>query len=543
MSLVGSPASQGGAVQAPLPLVLACVVAGYVLMGKLGLATAMPPAGTVVLWPPNAILLVGLLSAAPRHWGVLLAGAIAAEVAVDWPGMPLHWALAFGLVNCAEATLAATLLIRLSHGPVRLDGLASFVRFVLLAPVLSSGLAALGGALVIKARFPEIGYLHYWRVFWLGDALGLLLVATPLLVWLRPRDRPDRQGHGGPVEATVLAAALTVVAVVVLMVEGDPEHIYLLFPLLVWTALRFRIEGATIAVMATTILAIAAMVLGLGPFTDLSAIDRVSALQLLIAVVALSTFMLAFSADDRRRATRRLEVLVHDLQQARGALERVNADLDAIVTERTQALRSTLARNEMLLREVHHRVKNNLQLISSLVALQRRGVDAPEMRDRLARIQGQIGAIATTYDLLHRLEGSEVVDFGPFVPALCEAIARAEDGRARIDAEVAGSARVSADTAIALSLALNELVTNALKHAGPQPAVRVICRRVADDLILCVADDGPGFPADFDLDGQAGFGVRMVTSLIGQANGQMRLAAPARGARVEIRVPAAEPAA
>ncbi|MCE6959381.1 MASE1 domain-containing protein [Cereibacter sphaeroides] len=537
MSWVGSSAPRGREAEPSLPLLLSLVVTGYILMGKLGLATAMPPAGTVIFWAPNAILLVGLLSTAPRRWPVLLAGALVAEVAVDWPEMPLHWALAFGLVNCFEATLAAALLTRFSAGPVRLAGLGSFVRFVVLAPVFASGVAALGGALIIKLRFPDISYLHYWRVFWLGDALGVLLVATALLVWLEPgrrfawRDRFDR------LEAAALAMGVATVSVIALMRESNLEHIYLLFPLLLWAALRFRIEGATVAVGVTTGIALWAVAQGRGPFIDLSAIERVGALQLLIAVVALSTFMLAFSADDRRNVTRRLEGLVHDLQQAQGTLERMNADLDARVTERTQALQATLARNEMLLREVHHRVKNNLQLISSLVALQRRGVEAPEMRERLARIQGQIGAIATTYDLLHRLEGSESVDFGPFVPALCDAIAVAEDGRARIAAEVSGAARVDADAAIALSLALNELVTNALKHAGPRPEVRVVCRREGDELILCVEDDGPGFPKDFDLHRQKGFGVRMVSSLIGQAQGSVRLPDTGRGAAVEIRVP------
>ncbi|MGP3697745.1 sensor histidine kinase [Rhodobacter sp. NSM] len=536
-------AFRGSDARAPLWLVLPLVCAGYFLAGRLGIATGMPPTGTVVLWPPNAVLLTGLLFSAPRHWPVLLAGGLSAEVAVDWQSLPVPWALAFGLVNAFESTFAAVLLRRLAAGTVRIDGLASFVRFVLLAPVVASATAALAGAFVIKLRFPEIGYLHYWRVFWLGDALGVLLVGTTLLVWLAPRDPPRRMPRLRQAEALTLAVCLFAASALSLRIESNLGHLYLLFPLLVWTALRFRMEGATLAVLSMTSVAIWAMLEGRGPFTLLAGIDRVAAMQVLIAVVALSTFMLAAAADERRRVTRRLQQSVRELQQARSDLERVNADLDGIVTERTRALRSTLDRNEMLLREVHHRVKNNLQLVSSLVALQRRGVQEPEMRDRLLRIQGQIAAIAKTYDLLHRLGGSETVDFGPFVPALCEAIQEAEGGRARIEAEVEGSTEVSADSAIALSLAINELVTNALKHAGSAPSVRVTCRSDARDLVLTVEDDGPGLPDGFDLLAQAGFGVRMVASLIAQANGTIATPRRSGGASIEIRVPASREAA
>ncbi|ULB08896.1 MASE1 domain-containing protein [Cereibacter azotoformans] len=538
VSWFGSSAFRERDGTAPLWLVLILVLAGYALMGRIGTATAMPPTGTVVLWPANAVLLTGLLFSSPRHWPFLLAAGLAGEVIAGWDTLTLPWALAFGLVNGVEATLAAALLRRLATGPLRIDGLAAFVRYVLVAPFAASALAATAGALIIKLRFPEIGYLHYWRVFWLGDALGLLLVGTTLLVWLAPRERPRMPPRLRLLEAVALSACLIAGAVLSLRIAHDLDHLYLLFPLLVWTALRFRIEGATLAVLAVTAIAIRAMLDGLGPFTDLAEVDRVTAMQLLIAVVALSTFILAVSADERRQVTRNLKRSVRELQQARADLERMNADLDGIVTERTRALRSTLERNEMLLREVHHRVKNNLQLISSLVALQRRGVTEPAMRERMVRIQGQIGAIARTYDLLHRLGASEQVDFGPFVPALCEAIEESEGGRAQVTPDLQGSAEVTADSAIALSLALNELVTNALKHGGPEPEVRVSCRRERGELVLTVADDGPGLGEGFDLMAQPGFGVRMVASLIGQVNGTIRTLPAQRGAAIEIRVPA-----
>ena len=181
-----------------------------------------------------------------------------------------------------------------------------------------------------------------------------------------------------------------------------------------------------------------------------------------------------------------------------------------MVAERTDHLRRALVRNEMLLKEVHHRVKNNLQLVSSLLALHSRSVSAPDLRRRFGEVQGQIGAIAATYDVLQQMKNADVVDFSHVVATLCRNIQVANGQFVAISTETGSDALVSADTAVALALALNELITNSIKHAtGDQNvAITVNCQRDGERVLIRIADNGPGFPPGFDLDHAEGLACR-----------------------------------
>jgi two-component sensor histidine kinase len=137
------------------------------------------------------------------------------------------------------------------------------------------------------------------------------------------------------------------------------------------------------------------------------------------------------------------------------------------------------------------------------------------------------------------LDSVEFADFSHIVRLLCDNIEEASGGLVRISTRVEGAAPLPADSAVALSLALNELITNCAKHAasGRTAAIDVTCRREGDRMHLSVVDDGPGFPAGFHPETSGGFGMRMMQTLIGQAGGTLRFVRTAPGTAVEIEVP------
>ena len=136
------------------------------------------------------------------------------------------------------------------------------------------------------------------------------------------------------------------------------------------------------------------------------------------------------------------------------------------ISERKTAER----RQAELFDELNHRVKNNLSLISGLLQMQGRG-ESPEVRAKLEKAIDRIGAIAQVHDALSKSGRREDVDFGAYVKQLCEGLERSLIVDDRIDLRVeTESAAVSVDTAIPLGMAVNELVTNALKYAYPPPA-------------------------------------------------------------------------
>lgn len=533
-------------------LQLAAILLGFCLAyffaAKLGIATSLPPEGIVILWPPNAIVLVTLLAVGRQRWWMFFLATVATEVAADLPDYPLWAAIGYGVVNFSEGALAAVLLSAFAREPFRMAGMRDFMAFVAIGPLLASGTAAVFGALIYKIGAPDLDYLHYWRVFWLGDALGLLIVGTSLLAWRRPVASPNPIGFYAAAEAGVLALGLPAVALWAFTADPDTPIVFVVFPLLLWAALRFGVRGASLAVAATVAIAIGAAVSGYGPFVGMSGIDTVISLQGLIAVIAISTFLIAFSTEDLlrtgedlRRAVQRYRETTEQLRGANAELERINRELDDTVARRTGKLRNSLARNETLLREVHHRVKNNLQFVASLLGLHGRGVIDPVFRERLSEVQRQIAAIAATYDVLHQMESVEKVDFCQVIPELCRNIDGATGEIVSLSVRTSGEALVSADSAVALSLALNELVTNSIKHAGSEGPVTVAvsCRRSGTNVLVTVSDDGPGFPPDFDIE-NPGFGLRMARELAQRAGGRLRIVQIDGGAVAEISVPTTE---
>ncbi|MCJ2073279.1 GAF domain-containing protein [Methylobacterium sp. J-030] len=226
----------------------------------------------------------------------------------------------------------------------------------------------------------------------------------------------------------------------------------------------------------------------------------------------------------------------------------------ALERQRTESLlRAALARQDLLAREMSHRVKNSLAIVASLLALQARAAEAePAVQAALTDARSRVEAIAGVHDQLWRQgdgsgEGAGVpgeLDLAPFLETL---VANLAGGRP--DQRIACTAaphRISADRAIPIGLLVNELVTNALKYAyppGTHPAggeIRVRAEARPDGLVVEVADDGVGLPPGFEV-GRASksLGMRVVGSLTRQLGGQLTTPETPRGACFRLEVPLA----
>lgn len=507
-------------------LVFAVAVAcAYYLSARLAVVTALPPEGIAIIWPANAIVFAALLSVERRRWPLLALAALAAEILADVPDYPLAAAVGYGLANVMQATIAATLL-QLALGERRpvLRTVGGLLRFLLVGPLIAAGLTSACGALVYKLVNAEIDYLAYWRILWMGDGTGLLILGG-LFLTLRGRSfaLPRRPAWHWlePVAAwSCLAAALAWASL-------HPHEVlpFMLFPPLIWIALRWAEVGAALAVALTTAVTVTTAIAGIGLFAEFSVVDRVLDLQVLIAATAVSTLLIAFAQEEARTA--------------RAALEQTNARLDATVETRTGELRQALERNRLLLAELTHRVKNNLQLVLAILQRSGRSVRDPEARALLARVETQVLSIASVYETINRAGGSSEVDVLVVLPTLCESARRALDCPVEMQVAPGETAPMAAAQAVPLCLAINELVTNAAKHAGPAPEVVVRCEIRGGDLAVTVRDNGPGLPPGFDFGKTGRFGGQMVVSCVASAGGTVRALPFEGGAAVEIVVPLA----
>jgi two-component sensor histidine kinase len=225
---------------------------------------------------------------------------------------------------------------------------------------------------------------------------------------------------------------------------------------------------------------------------------------------------------ERKRADTERENLL-------GQLRTLNADLESRVTDRTSQLSATLREREVLLQEIHHRVKNNLQVISSLINMQARQLVDDSSRQALAECQTRVQAIALIHEKLYQSKDYSRVHFSEYAKSLASNIFSAtgispQSVSLRLAIE---DVALGVDKAIPCGLILNELITNALKHAFPPPmlgTVSVELHKPSDHVIsISVSDDGVGMPDVPELKSSSSLGLSLVHTLVDQLEGELEI--------------------
>jgi two-component sensor histidine kinase len=209
-----------------------------------------------------------------------------------------------------------------------------------------------------------------------------------------------------------------------------------------------------------------------------------------------------------------------------------------------QRLYATLREKEVLLREIHHRVKNNLQVISSLLSLQAASLEDAEAREMLKESQNRVRSMALVHDQLHRSRDLSRIGFREYVKNLCASLFSSygiDSGLIALRVEVE-EVSLPIDTAIPCGLIIHELVSNSLKHAFPdgrRGEIFIGLRTTpGPGKVLTVADDGVGLPRDVDLDTVHSLGLRLVRILAAQIDAPVRCLVR-DGTRFEIVLPEA----
>ncbi|MBK7827391.1 MAG: PAS domain S-box protein [Nannocystis sp.] len=209
---------------------------------------------------------------------------------------------------------------------------------------------------------------------------------------------------------------------------------------------------------------------------------------------------------------------------------------------------SSLREKETLLREIHHRVKNNLQMVSSLLYFQNKRVPTPEGRAAFAELRRRIFAMTLVHERLYQSRDVARVDFGDYLKALITDLARSFPPNDGIRIEVTSDdVRLPIELALPSGMLMCELVTNVLKYAypGARTGTASVSVRAQDGrIVLSVDDDGVGFPDGFDLRAATSFGWELVRTLVVQLDGTVS-ATTDHGAhvRVSFAVAAADEAA
>jgi signal transduction histidine kinase len=496
---------------------VAALTGGYYLAAQVGYALQFT-GSIAAIWPPVG-LAVGVLYLGGLRWwpGVVIGDLLSSE------GGPLATEIVITSANLAEATVATLLLWRLVGRRAGLDSLDQIGRMLLaIAPATAITATVASITLIVEGTIKSGEAPEIWRTIWIGDSTGALVVVPLMLVWAqswRSGWRPPRafQNPRRLLEAVAMVGAVIGLSAIVL---SSPRPIsYLVFPALIWAAVRFGQRGATLAVFCAALMAVWSTANNLGPFVRHSITATALSTQLYMAVAALTTLCLGAIVSERQRSTTELvESKRRELESASDERQRIARDLHDSVSQSLFSM------------TLHARTAQR--------ALQETGQQANGAVARELRHVGELSraALAEMRALIFELRPRGLAEEG-LVSALRKH-AGAVGARERIAVSVNGPSErlpLSPECEEHLYRLGQEAIANASKHAE---ATRITVGVTSDGSTvgLEISDDGRGFDPQATYAGH--LGLTTMQSRASEVGATLRIdSAPGSGTVVSVELP------
>jgi signal transduction histidine kinase len=498
------------------------LAAAYYAAAKAGQALQYT-ASVSAIWPPAGLGIAALYLWGLRWWPGIFLGdlVINLELLVGHHSLPAAALAGQQLGNMAEIVVGAALMRRLigrRAGLDRVEQVIGMFAALALGTAISAAagtLSMLGTGVISLSQSPT-----FLRTWWLGDLSGALVVVPFMVVWARAPLGTLRRictWEGGLLLGAVVAVAAVAASTSVTI-------LYVVFPVLIWAAWRFKAQEATLAVLILAGATVAMTAYDVGVFSRQEINSRTLGTQLYISVAAITTLLLSAVVSERERSTAALiEAKRHEGEEALEERHRIARDLHDSVS---QALFSTI-----------------LQTRTAEKAL-RDGQVGPS--EPLAHALATIGELTRTAQsemrsLIYELRRDPVED--GLVAALHECAEERSEGTAlAVDVEgPVGHLPISRDSEAQLFAIGREALTNVVKHArAANASVRVHVD--TDRVLLEISDDGRGFDPDRRHPGH--YGLESMRGRATDIGGRLNIAsAPGLGTVIRVETPVAAAAA
>ncbi len=194
--------------------------------------------------------------------------------------------------------------------------------------------------------------------------------------------------------------------------------------------------------------------------------------------------------------------------------------------EELEHSRISIAEKEQLLKEVHHRVKNNMQIISSLLNLQSDKIVDEKVLHLLRESQNRIKSMALVHEMLYKSQDLSKISLNEYIESLCRSVSRSysqPESNIEFEFNLDKNLFLDIDKMIPLGLMLNEIISNSLKYAFPNKLgkIQITFHTEADISNLTVSDNGIGLIKDFDVDKDSNLGIQLIYMLADQLDGKV----------------------
>ncbi|HUF64646.1 MAG TPA: MASE1 domain-containing protein [Gemmatimonadaceae bacterium] len=525
---------------------VAVLAALYVTAARFGLALDAVAGFATLVWAPTGLAFAALLLRGYRLWPGVALGALLANL---WAGAPVGAALGIALGNTLEAVVAVYALRQIPAFRASLERLVDVVAYIFLAAVMSTVVSATIGTATLRLSgiITVAETAAAWRTWWLGDMIGALVVAPVILVWgSTHRAMPERRRL---LETLALAATVITASLLIFTFPIAPGtqalQAYLLFPPLIWAALRFGKRGAVTATFAASVIAVWGTINGGGAFAAATLYESLQELQIFMGVTATTFLLLGASMSERRRAHLELRVA----RETAEAANRAKAEFLAVVS---------------------HELRTPLNAISGygeMLAMELSGPLTSEQGDAISRIQRNAQHLLTLIEEVLSFARNEAGRLRFTTTSVCVRTAIAEL-EPLVGAELQkkelrflqkppeNDLRVRADPEKLRQILLN-LVGNAIKFTPSGGQISVGATRERDTARIWVSDTGVGIPRDkltrvfepfYQVEGGAtrrypGFGLGLAIALdfARAMDGDMRIdSSPGGGTTVSVLLPLGE---
>lgn len=439
--------------------------------------------------PASGLALAILLIGGRRYVFGIFCGAASIHI---FFGDPFWQAAAISSSDTLQAFCGFWLISRTDKFDRQLHSLRDFLQLILLGGGISIGIGAwaVNTELLLLDMFPAEQYVQNLFQWWMSDTLGVVLITPLILVWWRCKCSFNRNEARQAAEAVMLLG-LTILAGQVVFLDWLKDILataangYWMFMLITWVAMFLGVRGTTIALLVVAVQALVGATQGTGYFA--ADIQQENLLNYWFYMLTLSLVGMS------------LATYVHEISEANFAV----------------------AHRDALIREIHHRIKNNIQGITGL--LRHLAENHPNTREAINQTIAQVQSIATIHGLQERA-AVEAVELSELAGALAKGVGSLWGNVIHVAVPAGWKPYfVDAAEAVPLALILNELLSNALKHGDGQVKLALEYGKTPDSVHVIIRNAGQ-LSADFDFERGTGTGLQLVKSLL-----------PREGARISWR--------
>ena len=531
---------------AKMAVKLAALCVAYAVTARIGLKLDAVSGFATLVWAPSGIALALLVVWGQRLWPAV---AIAAFY-VNWSqGAPAPVAAGIAFGNTLEAVVGVALLRRAALDPA-LSRVRDAVALVVLAAIASTCVSATLGAGSLWAGkvIPAEDVVSTWKAWWLGDALGNLVVAPFLLAWMAAARQPMPPARW--LEAALLSIVTAALSWKVFgdlpfaISHGPLGQAFVLYPALIYASLRYRVRGAVSATLLVSAIAIADTVAGHGPFVRESLASSLLLLQSFMGISAATCLLLAAAMGERDRAILAAQLVADDNARLYDQAQQAIRARDDFLSIASHELKTPITSLELQVASLAQIVPSNERVVGKLGSIKRQADRLRALIERLLDVSRAMAGRLT-------LEPQET----DFRRVIDEVVARSREQLAKASSTpiVEGATScVGHWDPLRLDQIVTNLLTNAMKYGGGKPILLTLHASNDAKAVLTVTDHGIGIaPEDqsriferFERAASArpvgglGLGLWIVKQLVVAMGGEISVESKSgQGAQFTVRLP------